>query len=162
MHTNADLECRITRIERENRRLRLLGLVLLATALSACVALNATPGTQTLTAERLLIVDANGETVIELGAVEGGYGLQLRDGDGRVRVSLHDNAEETGLFVRDQAGDSRVGMAHFAHGGSGFALHGEGLRGAAVLYYKKKGALSFYSEDGEVTARFPVRRDSND
>lgn len=81
--------------------------------------------------------------------------LQVIDETGRVRIDLRHDSTETGLFVLDEAGDPRVGAAQFAHGGGGVALHGPGLKGAAVLYFKGAGALTFYDSSGVVTARFP-------
>jgi hypothetical protein len=81
--------------------------------------------------------------------------LQVVDETGRVRIDLRHDSTETGLFVLDDAGNPRVGAAQFAHGGGGFALHGPGLKGAAVLYLKGAGTLSFYDSSGAVTARFP-------
>ena len=81
--------------------------------------------------------------------------LQVVDGDGRVRIDLRHDAEETGLFILDEAGDTRLGAAQFAHGGGGYALHGPQGRGAAVLYLKDDGSLTLYDQDGDVTARFP-------
>lgn len=54
-------------------------------------------------------------------------------------------------------GDTRLGAAQFAHGGGGYALHGPGGRGAAVLYLSGDGSLTIYDAEGGVTARFPER-----
>ena len=86
--------------------------------------------------------------------------LQLVDHVGRVRMDLRHDSTETGLFVLDEAGDMRVGVAQFAHGGGGFALHGPRMKGAAVLYLKDAGSLSVYDTSGAVTARFPGTADS--
>jgi hypothetical protein len=51
--------------------------------------------------------------------------------------------------------ESRVVAAQFAHGRGGFALHGPESKGAAVLYLKEEGSLTFHGSDGEVTARLP-------
>ena len=51
----------------------------------------------------------------------------------------------------------RVGVAQFSHGGGGFALHGPGTRGAAVLYLRGDGSLTQYDTTGVVTARWPDR-----
>ena len=82
--------------------------------------------------------------------------FQLVDGEGRVRIDLRHDATETGLFVLDAVGDTRVGIAQFAHGGGGVALHGPSMRGAAVLYLKERGTLTIYDTTGAVTARFPA------
>lgn len=84
--------------------------------------------------------------------------IQLVDADDRVRIDLRHDEEETGLFILDDAGDTRLGAAQFAHGGGGYALHGSGGRGAAVLYLKGDGSLTMYDPDGAVTARFPEGR----
>ena len=52
-------------------------------------------------------------------------------------------------------GTTRVGVAQFAHGGGGFALHGPEAKGAAVLYLQGDGSLTFYGPDGDVQARYP-------
>ena len=82
--------------------------------------------------------------------------IQLVDEDGRVRIDLRHDSTETGIFVLDVAGDTRVGIAQFAHGGGGVALHGPSMRGAAVLYLKERGTLTIYDTAGVVTARFPA------
>jgi hypothetical protein len=77
------------------------------------------------------------------------------DDDDQVRIDLRHDAEETGLFILDDDGDTRLGAAQFAHGGGGYALHGPGGRGAAVLYLRGEGSLTMYEPDGTVAARFP-------
>jgi hypothetical protein len=47
-----------------------------------------------------------------------------------------------------------VGGTLFAHGGGGFALHGPEAKGAAVLYLKGDGNLTFFGAEGEVQARY--------
>ena len=80
--------------------------------------------------------------------------IQLVDDDGLVRIDLRHDSTETGMFILDAAGDTRVGAAQFAHGGGGFALHGPEMRGAAVLYLLGDGRLSFYDATGELKAEF--------
>lgn len=82
--------------------------------------------------------------------------LQVIDAAGCVRVDLRHDSTETGLFVLDESGDPRLGAAHFAHGSGGFALHGPGLKGAAVLYLKGEGSLTFYDSAGTETSRVPA------
>ena len=81
--------------------------------------------------------------------------LQLTDHTGRVRMDLRHDSTDTGLFILDDAGDTRIGVAQFAHGGGGVALHGPGAKGAVVLYLKESGSLSVYDASGVVIARFP-------
>ena len=127
----SDLERRVRRLESLNRVL-LAGLALVA-ALPFLAGAYRAQSTELVRAER----------------------IQLVDSEGRVRIDLRHDAEETGMFVMDDRGDTRLGAAQFAHGGGGYALHGPGGRGAAVLYLRGDGSLSIYDEEGVVTARFP-------
>lgn len=81
--------------------------------------------------------------------------VQIVDADERVRIDLRHDADETGMFILDDAGDTRLGAAQLSHGGGGYALHGPGGRGAAVLYLRGAGSLTMYEDDGTVSARFP-------
>ncbi len=81
--------------------------------------------------------------------------FQLVDGTGHVWVDLKHDSAETAIFLFDDSGTVRVGVAQFAHGGGGFALHGPEGRGAAVLYLKDGGSLTFYDATGQATARLP-------
>ncbi len=83
--------------------------------------------------------------------------IRIVDADERVRIDLRHDDEETGMFILDDVGDTRLGAAQFAHGGGGYALHGPGGRGAAVLYLRGAGSLTMYEDDGTVSARFPER-----
>ena len=81
--------------------------------------------------------------------------IQLVDDAGQVRIDLRHDTTETGLFVLDESGGTRISVAQFGHGGGGFALHGPEMKGAAVLYLKGQGSLTFFDEAGEVTQRIP-------
>lgn len=151
-----EIEQRLLRLERRGRVWSIMATVSFAGLLAACSSLVAQDSI--LRASELQIIDANGEVMLQLGPHDGGYGLVVRDAQGNARATLAHNDEGTALYLKDTVGDARVGVAHFAHGGSGFALHGPKLRGAAVLYYKTNGALSFYDTEGNVRARFPEQR----
>jgi hypothetical protein len=73
----------------------------------------------------------------------------------RWRVTLRHDDDETALYLRDAAGDIRVGVAQYAHGGGGFALNRPEVKGAAVLYFKEAGSLTFYDAEGTITSRVP-------
>jgi hypothetical protein len=126
-----DVEHRLRRLERFNRILAVgLGLTLGAGLMAAALPHRPTAVVQ---AERFQLVDA----------------------DGQVRIDLRHTSDETGLFIMDDAGGTRLGAAQFAHGGGGFALHGPDMKGAAVLYLKGDGSLTFYDTEGQVTHRVP-------
>jgi hypothetical protein len=130
---------RITRLESRMRRLerstRIVGVGLML-AVVVCVG-------------ALLTADTQSSDIVRVGR------LQVVDDSGRVRIDLRHDSTETGLFVLDEDGTPRVGAAQFAHGGGGFALHGAGRKGAAVLYLKGTGTLTFFDSTGTATARFP-------
>lgn len=102
------------------------------------------------------LVDPDGNVLAELSQSADGPRLVLRDAGGVERVRLLHGAEESGLFVQDDRGDTRIGIAQFAHGGGGVALHGPEAKGAAVLYLKGEGSLSFYDAEGNVSYRVPA------
>lgn len=79
--------------------------------------------------------------------------IELVDEAGAARILMWHDSTGTGIYLRDDAGDTRVGLGHFAHGGSGVALHGPGGRGGTVLYLKGTGSLTFYDTTGAVRGR---------
>lgn len=141
-----NLEPRIARLERTNQRL----IVLVAgLALYIIYAAVATPSTSRARAFQL--VDEAGVVRAELQLRPQGPGLFVKDERGRDRVAVFHDTSTSGVFVFDSTGTTRIGVAQFAHGGGGFALHGPDSKGAAVLYLKGEGSLRFFSEDGAVT-----------
>jgi len=134
LRTSGSLEARIHRLERRQRSFVILGLAV-SILLLAAGRRDQSPTQDVVRAKRLQLVDATGHVWIDL---------------------RHDSAE-TGLFVLDDAGDTRIGVAQFAHGGGGVALHGPAARGAAVLYLKGGASLTFYDSTGQATTRLPAR-----
>lgn len=124
------LETRVQRLEVQNRVLMGLAIVLSVTFLL-------------------------GYTTRQAADVVQAHRIQIVDDSGRVRMDLRHDSTETGLFILDGTGTTRVGAAQFAHGGGGFALHGPEAKGAAVLYLRGRGSLTFYDERGEVVGRVP-------
>jgi hypothetical protein len=146
-----DLYHRLDRLERSNRRWKgavLTGLMLLTIGW-------ALPAEDTVRAEAFELIDGQGRVRALLALEDSNPELHLLDEDGVRRASLVHDAQQTGLFLQDPEGDTRVGAAYFAHGGSGYALHGPGGEGAFVLYLKDTGTLTHYGPGGDVLARFP-------
>ena len=137
-----------TRLRRAERRVATLA-VALAVAVAALAFLLIRP-VDSLRVTSLELVDTNGDTVALLGTMDGRTGLFLMDEQSVPRVSVFHAEEADGLYIDDGDGDTRIGVAQFAHGGGGLALHGPGSRGATVLYYKDRGSLRFYDRDGNV------------
>lgn len=151
-----ELERRVATLEARGRRLKMAGLGWLAVAMAwTCYSGGLR---QEMRARGFTLVDGNGRTAAELKMTEEGPGLFFRDSEGVARLSLVHNEEETALYVRDADDQIRIGVAQFAHGGGGVALHGEAARGAAVLYFKEEGSLTFYDLDGNVVVRIPSSR----
>ncbi len=144
--TIEDLNRRIASLE---RTLRFLLLALGVGVAGLVVAAATKPSTYQASAFQLISED--GSIRGEL-AVQGGQPvLQLKDENGINRVSLFHEADASGIYVRDSEGVTRVGVAQFAHGGGGVALHGPDSKGAAVLYLKGAGSLRFIDAEGAVT-----------
>lgn len=142
----ADIEARLRRIE---RRGRLQALVLLLAAVALLTA--AARGPRTLRAESFELVTPEGHVAATLELRDGAPGFYLMDENGTQRVALFHEPQTSGLYVSDTEGVTRIGIAQFAHGGGGVALHGAQSRGAAVLYLKDEGSLRFYDADGNMT-----------
>jgi hypothetical protein len=68
-----------------------------------------------------------------------------------------------GLATALVVGAVMILAAQFAHGGGGLALHGEGGRGATVLYMKDfRGSLRMFDVDGEVVYQAPAAPGGSD
>jgi len=146
---DASLTQRVRRLERAALALGALTLVAVAAAFTGQDAVPAE-----LRARRVALVDGEGRVRAELALdADGQAGLFVRDEQGLVRARVVHDAEQSGLRVDDATGQTRLGAVHFAHGGTGLALHGPAGRGGAVLYLKDAGALTFYGADGEVLQR---------
>ena len=68
---------------------------------------------------------------------------------------MGEGEEGSALYWKDGVGDIRVGVPQFAHGGGGFAPHGEKGEGASVVYHEGKCSLSYYGDSSEVIHRVP-------
>ena len=145
------IEDRVAQLERSNRRL----VTVIVTFAVAVLAGGSYQSGDVVSAEAFHLLDRQGNVVAELASGPEGTGLIIRDALGQERVKLAHESEQSGLFVLDDTGHSRIGIAQFSHGGGGVALHGEEGKGAAVLYFKGTGTLSFYDAAGGVVHRLP-------
>lgn len=152
------LERRVVRLERTNRLLVLIGVGAGSFFLLAQTFPRLAPGV--LRAERFELVEPDGDVRAALRIAEDGApSLVLLDDSGAVRASLVHDEEETALYIHDDHGKVRVGMAQFANGGGGLALHGAESRGSAVLYMADgRGRLTFYDVEGKVVGELPGAR----
>jgi hypothetical protein len=151
-----DLESRIRRLEWWNRLLLVSVVSLLAYGFNSQYSLAKARTEKVIRAERLEIVGSQGEPAVILGMDDAGStGLFINDPGGSIRVALAHDSEGSALFIRDANGIIRVGVAQFSHGGGGVALHGPDSKGAAVLYFKETGSLTFFDAEGNPTSRVP-------
>ena len=99
---------RLENVERENRRLKRLGALVLA--LVASVMLMGHVFTdRVVEAERFVLVDSGGETRAVLAVAKGGSGLYLYDANETIRAGLVGGvADETGLRLYDTQGNGRA------------------------------------------------------
>jgi len=95
---------RVEKLERQNRRLKLLGLFLLIIAASVLVMGQTVPrkGSRTLEAEKLVIRNQNGKEVITLEALDGRASLALLTPDGFPSVILVDSENGPYLSLKTQ------------------------------------------------------------
>lgn len=145
MQQSDNLEQRVEALENRNRMLAALLLVTIAMA-----GLTAASNNSVVRGSAFELVDGKGVVRADLAMRDGAPGLHIRDTQGNDRlVASHGDAGTT-LYLYDDTGTTRIGIAQFAHGGGGVALHGPHSKGAAVLYFKDSGSLRFYDEDGKV------------
>lgn len=154
-----NLQTRVRRLEWWNRILVLCVAGTLTLGFTSQVTPTRRNVEKILRAERLEILDQQGRPRVVVGLDElGSAGVMVNDTAGEARVTLLHDLEGSALFIRDAEGVIRVGVAQFAHGGGGVALHGPESKGAAVLYYQESGSLTFYDLDGEPTVRIPEKQ----
>jgi hypothetical protein len=149
-----DIEIRVRRLERANR---ILILVVLAAAFVLVTgATSQGDDDDTIRSQRFELVDVDGSVrAVFRTDADGSTGIFIRDPEGSLRLSLTHDPDQSALFIYDDEGTVRIGVAQFSHGGGGVALHGARSKGAAVLYHKETGSLSFYDKDGNTTTRVP-------
>ncbi len=153
------------RFDRLQRTNRILGATLIALCLGVFIAANQAGEQESddsiqavIRARKFQLLDKDNRVRAELAIVdENSAGLFLKDELGRMRGSLTHDDEQTALFLRDAEETIRLGAAQFAHGGGGYALHGEKSKGAAVLYFKNTGSLRFFDDEGTVTHQLPAK-----
>lgn len=94
---------RLERLERENRRVKLLaiGLAIGIAALVLMGQVPATRGTKVIEAERFVLLDTNGRTRAILGAGPQGYALAFYDANGKGRLVVGVDAAGPNLGLLD-------------------------------------------------------------
>jgi len=149
-------ERRLKRLERQNRLQMFVILGFLALLIYG--SFPQSEDNKIVRCQRLEVVDEHGHSIAVLGVdADGSRGLFIHDPNDRLRLAAVQDPNQSAFYIFDTTGTVRIGVAQFAHGGGGVALHGENSKGAAVLYYKDSGSLSFYNTAGKITSRIPDR-----
>ena len=138
-----------------------LAVSLLALLLATINSYKHASNTQNLTVRQIQIVDGDGNIRASVSAADNQPSIRLRDASGQDRLALISDDQQSALLIYDAEGTVRLGASQFDHGGGGFALHGENSRGAAVLYLKQQGRLTFYDEDGGIIKNIKAGQDSD-
>ncbi|MEE8153218.1 MAG: hypothetical protein V3T76_09355 [candidate division NC10 bacterium] len=93
------MEERLNRLERENRRLKRAGGVILG-VIAVLLLMGHVVGEKVVEAERFVLVGPSGEPRAVLAVTEGGSGLYLYDNTGKLRAGLvGGSADETALTL---------------------------------------------------------------
>ena len=145
----------LTRIEKLEKKNKIYSSFFIAALVFTLFGFYSNDIYKNIKTENLQLVDSIGTVRAELRMEEGHPSFSLFDEREKVRFVLTQEKEQTGLFILDETGTVRIGTAQFSHGGGGFALHGANAEGAAVLYLKEDGSLTFYDKEGKVSLRIP-------
>ena len=179
-----DLEQRLARLERANRRMKRIGALVLVVA-GAVVLSGAAQGKDLphLEVASLTVKDQDGDVRARLSPLETGASLNLYDKGGKtqaefrtvadvgsglilagkdgVQATLTVGAGSSALRLRDKGGKLRAELAAAADGSPALALFDKagGLR--AVLDVDADGSLFLYDKDGKVRAGLTVLGDGS-
>jgi hypothetical protein len=108
--TEHSLERRIERLERQNRRYRLGGAILiLASAAALCIGMSAPR--KTLETDLLLIKDANGTTRMILGMADDGPAITMLDEKGKLRANIGVTSKGPEFDFLDASETPRLSMS---------------------------------------------------
>ena len=116
------LTARLDGLERQNTRLRWAALLVPAVALLLGAAQAATWKGKTITAEEIILIDAEGKNRAKLHVAKGGAELILADQDGTSRVYLGANSETPGPLLQfyTKAGKTALSAGQSKDNGVGF------------------------------------------
>ncbi len=141
---------RIGRLERQNRRVGLAGVVLLLGIAAAATMGQARPG-RTVEAERFVARDGHGRPRALLGVEADVSALNLYDQEGRARAALHVAADGTSrLGFYDREGKSRMILDLAGDGVSTVGFYDRNGKAHAQLRVAADGSpvLGFFDREG--------------
>jgi hypothetical protein len=139
--------------------------LMMIVAISACSAIsnypppeeNAQPApaasVSTITAQKIVLVDANGHERGQLGVAPGGVGLALSDGTGKPRIALIvDETDHPGLTLYSPNGVPRASLQLSQNGDSGVALYDDAGRCHVAMAVSSTGvpSITLFDQAGNV------------
>ena len=114
---------------------------------------------QTITVQKLVLVDKDGKERAELGVVPGGAGLALTDTNGKARAAFVVTDDGSpGLTLFDVDGVARATVQLSSNGESGLSLYDKTgtHRLSAIVNADGAAGLVFYDKSGRQVAVAPV------
>ena len=146
----AAVVARLEKVEQQNRRLKTVGIVVLALAVAGMVMGQAMPRARIVEAEGFVLKDGAGKVRAKLYVVgKDGPGLALLDENGKDRAWLGVGKYGPRLTVYDENGKDRVGLGVSKYG-AGLTVYDENGKDRAWLGVGKYGPrLVQYDENGK-------------
>ena len=157
---------RLDRVERENRWLKMVGVVALA-MMVAVVLMGQLPQTapnKTVEAQRFVVLDASGNKRAVLGNVEEkGTFLVFRGSDGKDQIALRSFGDARALVLSDSTGADRTVLGVLPNGATTFGMADQSGNGRAALTLEADGsiALALYDENSKSHVKLVAGRDGN-
>ncbi len=133
------------RLERQNRRLKMAGLIALLAVLSVVLMGQAETVPDVIKAKRFIVVDDDGNERVLLGSTIRGYGLELFDYEGRIRMELLVDDVLDGAMDIEEYALERFLREEFKLRAAQHAA--PGLVGAGFLFYDTKGEVIYVLEE---------------
>jgi len=154
----ATVVVRLEKVEQQNRKLKMVGVVVLGLAVAGMVMGQAMPRAQIVEAEGFVLKDAAGKVRAKLNVGKDGPGLTLAD-ENKPRAGLNLFKDGVMLDLYDENGKIRVGL-YVIKEGPGLVLHDENGKFQAKLNaYKDGPMLALYDENGKPRAGLVVDKD---
>ena len=150
--TQNTLEARVMRAERNTR---IAAVVAICALLTGFVAGCRSNSYKTLKAERIEIVDTNGQTVGLIFGDDGGGVISLDDSNGKPRVALAAEAQNPRLEIFDAGGKTRVALNSEPDGAALSLCDANGTPRANLFYFKDQSWVGFFDQQGQLTTRLP-------
>lgn len=161
---NDNVNERLARIERENRRMKMVGALMLALIAGVFLLAQTTPPTvqETVMAKSFTLVDGSGNIRAALAVKDdGSAGLRYYDLEGKPRAFFDIGADGSPYLGFFKDGKPRATFSTLADGTPGLWVYDKDGEGRAFLCTNEDGSpgLSLFDKDGKVRGAFGVLAD---